>query len=174
MKRNADGASRYKAPPNENWALKDHLCIIYVIAPDMNGPSKIGVTSNVQKRLNLLQNGCWLPLKVYGIRAAFRRDADASSLLKSMASGARRVERLTHAALTECDVRLCGEWFDIDVPDALKAIEVAARTNDCAAVSLEDVAAVEFNDELAKANISQQNRIVRSLATIKTFTQLNG
>lgn len=123
--------------------LPDHLSVAYVMAPDENGPCKIGVTSNLELRLKTLQIGCWMPLSVYGVRIAFRRDTDFTSLAKSAEAGAYRIEGMCHKNLKECGAHLHGEWFDVTAQEALKAITVSADKKGIAALSVEDVLGID-------------------------------
>ena len=153
--------------------LEKHLSIVYVIAPDENGPCKIGITANLQERLHGLQPGCWLPLRAHAVRACFRRDLTIESLAKAMSSGARKVEEAVHRELTACDVRLCGEWFDISAGEAVQAIEVAAKKNECAAVSLSDLARIELPDTGVNGPAARvQMRLLKQLSNIGAFMNM--
>jgi hypothetical protein len=78
------------------------------------GPVKIGVAASVTSRARLIQTGNPYPVTIV---AAF------------MCSQSIRVERTAHKLLA--DSRLCGEWFNVDVERAVRAVQEAARKNYC-------------------------------------------
>lgn len=148
--------------------LPDHLSVVYVMAPCAEGPCKIGVSSNVEFRLAALQIGCWLPLAVYGVRIAFRRDMSFGTLARSAEAGAFRIEGVCHKNLKECDVHLHGEWFDISARDALKAIEVSARKISAAALSIEDVLGLEI-PEFDTSTRRAHEQVCASLVAVNKY-----
>ena len=80
---------------------------VYVITNDENNFVKIGVAKNVSRRLKQLQTGSWTNLSVR---------------YKSMVcSNAFSIEHAVHAKISED--RVMGEWYDIDVEEAIKLIE---------------------------------------------------
>lgn len=124
----------------------DHLTLLYVIAPDIDGPTKIGISANIKNRVEQLQIGCWLPLKVYGVRFATKRVFVNANCLEGVAKeSARALEAACHKNLRACDVGLNGEWFDITPKEALEAISVTGKKEGIAAVSLADAAGIEVS-----------------------------
>ena len=86
---------------------------LYIIGAVPNGPVKIGVSNNVEKRLLALQTGFHLTLSVI-------------KKWKVQAAGAYRIEKLSHIQLHEH--RLQGEWFSCSSKDAIKEIELILVT----------------------------------------------
>lgn len=80
---------------------------IYVIGP-ANGPYKVGITRNVQRRLEGLQTASPVDL-------ALHHTLEVEDSLV-----ARVAERSAHEALQKH--RLRGEWFDCPLSDVVKAI----------------------------------------------------
>lgn len=71
--------------------------ILYVIGQDA-GPFKVGVTSNVQRRMSSIQTGCPFPLKLM-----YSLETEAAELR----------EKEVHANLSP--FRTSGEWFDAPI-----------------------------------------------------------
>jgi len=82
---------------------------IYVISSEM-GPVKIGLSSDVQNGLKILQTGFPYKLSIY-----FHE--------RIMRSSAGFVEKKAHATLAK--KRLQGEWFDATVDNAISAVRDA-------------------------------------------------
>lgn len=147
----------------------NHLSLIYVVAPDEDGPTKIGLTRNIEVRLQTLQIGNWEKLHVFGGRLAFRRDFSlAYSLEHSSREGAERMEHLAHKKLRECDLNLSGEWFDVTVPEALQVLEKIAKNESIGLVSMEDVAGIDFH-AFDKWDMEAVTHIQHSLACVNQF-----
>jgi hypothetical protein len=80
---------------------------IYVIAASPDGPSKIGVANNTKKRLAQLQTGSDKLLTIFNEEIV-------------RATHTLALERLIHTQLGH--KRLKGEWFDINVEDAIAEV----------------------------------------------------
>src|SRR4051794_20111529 len=80
---------------------------IYVMRSSA-GPVKIGIASNVGKRLLSIKTGC-----PFEVQLAHKKEHETAS----------QVESLAHSLLSE--KRMNGEWFDCSVEDAVIAIEQA-------------------------------------------------
>lgn len=86
---------------------------IYVIAPDENGPVKVGISANPYSRLSALQIGSAAELKVF---AAFAVPSKEIALW---------FEGCFHD--TQRQRRIRGEWFDLSAPDAAIVIQLHVR-----------------------------------------------
>ena len=82
---------------------------VYVIGPESSGPFKIGIASDVARRLGALQIGSPVDLRVH---VTERHPSRAAAL-------AREAE--LHAKFAS--VRRRGEWFDIDLANLLAEID---------------------------------------------------
>lgn len=86
---------------------------VYVIGRPQ-GPVKIGMSIDPERRAKALQPGCPFPLRVLH-RVAFLSGKKAYE-----------VEQQTHEILDDCAT--VGEWFDVDADYALDSIRVVAST----------------------------------------------
>jgi hypothetical protein len=84
---------------------------VYLIGPD-DGPLKIGVATSLPKRLVSLQIGCWQTLSV---RHSVTVPADLAYTL----------ERTMHGRFKDRHLR--GEWFDIELEEAVRALDAIAQ-----------------------------------------------
>lgn len=152
--------------------MDDHGSVLYVIAPDENGPCKIGVTQNVGMRLSAIQIGCWMQLGVFAVRICFKRTGGhLTNLWSSMRFGADHVERQTHDALKDCEVHLRGEWFDVTVEEAVQAIQKAASQSEAAAITLEQLAATEMPEFSTTMEVHTRDSLVTSLLQANSFAR---
>lgn len=87
---------------------KQRGCSVYVVASEKCKPVKIGHTKNAAKRLGSIQTGS--PVKLF-----IHENTEMMSLPE-----AKAIEARVHEALK--DHRMNGEWFDVDVQDAVDAI----------------------------------------------------
>jgi len=83
----------------DDYSQELHLCYVYLIAESEDGPTKIGVSNNVKRRLYALQISNPRTLKCYGARP-FITTAEAFDF-----------EAALHDTFSEYHLR--GEWFDI-------------------------------------------------------------
>ena len=120
------------------FILGDHFSVVYIIAPDENGPVKIGRTVNIQERLAALQTGAWLPLRVFHFRLGIRMGIGSqyASMRRAMSSGAASLERLVHRKLDELGFRLIGEWFDLSVPEAIAVLDKCGSSGGVRSITL--------------------------------------
>lgn len=145
----------------------EHWPAIYVVAPDEGGPSKIGCTTDMSFRLEQLQSGCWLPLKCFDMKYAVKIGDNDEVIDYSLKRGAYGLENVVHQKLEELDVRLSGEWFDLCVQDASKAIKICARDAGYRCVSLADIAAFDMTGRADATMKDARNRMVASLASAR-------
>jgi hypothetical protein len=82
---------------------------IYVIGPDSGFPCKIGIAMDTAKRLASLQTAHWENLYLY----------EAFPMVNKGRS--YKIERIIHRRLKDHCIR--GEWFNLLVSDASKAIK---------------------------------------------------
>jgi len=78
---------------------------VYVIAESPNGPCKVGFAADVRGRLSGLQNGNPRPLAIFH---------------QERCEMYRTAERVAHSRLWAR--RMCGEWFDVPVSEAISAV----------------------------------------------------
>ena len=130
---------RYKLP----------YCSIYVVSPDGNWPCKVGISTNPYKRLISLQTSVWKPLKVIGCYWA------------KTVKEAREVEKQVHKRLSEDNVWLHGEWFDMRPKDAKEMIEFVSA-----------VEGLEINDTIDNEEVIQDLRAELSGAMNNDFQRL--
>lgn len=105
--------------------------IIYAITCDLDGPTKIGIASNLKKRLEILQNGSWQRLRVGYSGAFYKPTARGAALglgecFASSGPAAKALEAAAHQKLKSLGLHIRGEWFDIDAKDAGLLIEKMA------------------------------------------------
>ena len=81
--------------------------ILYILQNGNTDQYKIGVTNNLNKRLQQLQTGCPFELKVVKIWTHYNRKV------------IEKYERVLHRYFTKCGCRIRenGEWFILRVPD---------------------------------------------------------
>lgn len=145
----------------------EHWPAIYVVAPDEDGPSKIGCTTDMSFRLAQLQIGCWIPLKCFDLRYAVKLGEGHEIVDYSLKRGAYGLEKVVHEKLEEFDVRLQGEWFNLSVADAQKAIAICARDAGYRCVGLGDLAAFDMTGRADKDMKDIRNRMVASLVSAR-------
>jgi hypothetical protein len=81
--------------------------ILYILQNGNTDQYKIGITNNLNKRLQQLQTGCPFELKVIKIWTHYNRKV------------IEKYERVLHRYFTKCGCRIRenGEWFILRVPD---------------------------------------------------------
>lgn len=81
--------------------------ILYILQNGNTNQYKIGITNNLNKRLQQLQTGCPFELKVVKIWTHYNRKV------------IEKYERVLHKYFTKCGCRIRenGEWFTLRVPD---------------------------------------------------------
>lgn len=153
--------------------LPDHFAVVYVIASGPEGPSKIGFTSNLQERLAGLQTGCWMKLGVYHFRLCIFQSGGAGykTMRAALSAAARAVERKAHAALSEMDFALHGEWFDVSVDEAIQVIDKCCSLSGVRALKIEDLASVDPGSTGDQAMIAAQRSMMRSMASAMVYAQ---
>lgn len=151
--------------------LEDHLTVVYLIAPDSDGPTKIGVSGNLQVRISALQTGSWAPLSIYGFRVAIpeMKGGVYGSIGAAISAGAMMLEREAHEVLSEMGLRMCGEWFDISPRDAGEVLAKCGARRGVKAISLEQVAGAEIDAGWDPAVAKAQGKIVASMAAVSSY-----
>lgn len=150
--------------------LCDHPTVVYLLATSDVGPTKIGVTTNLQERVASIQIGCWHPLRIYSARLAILRQGFGrrAGLLAEFKEAAHAVEATTLSVAEDMGCRLMGEWLALSPQKALMIARHCAEGRGAGLFGLEDFAALD----IGWADPSMQrarSRIVRSLAQIATF-----
>jgi len=81
--------------------------ILYILQNGDTNQYKIGITNNLNRRLQQLQTGCPFELKVVKIWTHYNRKI------------VEKYERILHRYFTRCGckIRDNGEWFILRVPD---------------------------------------------------------
>lgn len=151
--------------------LADHFNGVYFIAPTDEGPTKIGITTNLQVRAAQLQTGAWLPLKIYGFRLAmFRAGAGRyRSVRDEFNAAACTVEAAAHSTLRDLGFGLCGEWFDVSPAEALLVVKKCAGVRGAALFGVEDLAGVDLAGRADVQMLRSRSRLVKGMAEINTF-----
>lgn len=145
--------------------------MIYAIAPDRDGPSKIGVTTDIMSRVRSLQTGCWLPLKVYDFRLSLPKNMGSMKFnLQHLAhQGATMAEKDAHSALRSCELGLTGEWFDVTPEEAMQVIDKCALAGDYRSFSLAQVAGAATSLRLDPEVHKAKNRLAGAMLKIKSM-----
>lgn len=94
--------------------VDDSGCI-YAIGWDEGGPIKIGKAKTMRARLDILQTGCPYQLRILHHSRLYQ-------------TGAVYIERKIHSMLA--DSKMCGEWFNVSLEEAIDAIESCSLAND--------------------------------------------
>jgi hypothetical protein len=123
------------------------------------------------QRIRSLQTGNWQQIKAYDFRIALPKNMSGMwfDLEKFADQGARLAEIEAHRLLTEFDLRLMGEWFDVSPKEAMAVIDKSANACDFRAVSLEQVAGAVADARLDPQVKAAQNRLVQIMAKIKAM-----
>lgn len=146
-----------------------HICVVYVIAPDVDGPSKIGFTTDIITRLTDIQTGSWIPLKVHDVRLILPKfyQTEEFHIMKQAQAGARMAERDAHAALWDCGLRLVGEWFDVTPSEAMQVVEKVGGLSNYRVISLEQIASVGTSHTLDPYNKRIHRMLIAALMAAK-------
>jgi len=156
----------------EPMMIGDHPAVVYCIGPTEDGPTKVGITTNISQRIISLQTGCWEPLRIFSVRVAvptggrWRRNSRAQSFL----DGARAARAACHEKLREFELGLVGEWFDVTAADAVATLEKCAKDADLLMASPAEVFGADVNtidDEVTE----EHAKLIKSLAEINIFLQ---
>ena len=102
---------------------------VYLIAPDLSGPTKVGISSCVASRVGQIQSGCWERLSVFSFSYFFKPHPGVPGAAKSfegLSYCAREIERGTHKVFKDFELDLTGEWADVSVDDAAATIRKVA------------------------------------------------
>lgn len=88
-------------------------CCVYLMAPFRKRPVKVGISNDPNARLCEIQISHWEPIFVH-----------RAWICESFGL-ARKVELAVHKMLDREELKLKGEWFDLTIADAAKAVEHA-------------------------------------------------
>ncbi len=162
--------------------LPDHMTGLYLIAPTPEGPTKIGVTQNLQDRVIQLQTGAWLPLKIYGFRFCLfesasgrrhgKRYARSGGAKADFGLAAYHVERVAHRKLRDLGFGLVGEWFDITPSEALDVCRKCAELRDARLFGIEDLASADLGVTADRSVERAHVRLLRELAQVNNFIRI--
>lgn len=86
-------------------------CSLYVVSTDGKWPCKVGISTHAYKRLVQLQTSVWKPLQI------------VHCYWTASVNEARTLEKAVHSRLTEDNVWLHGEWFNMRPKEAKEMIE---------------------------------------------------
>lgn len=152
----------YKPKPGKN----DHIPVVYVVGADKDGPVKIGRTSDILSRMDQLQIGCWMKLRVFDIRLALPKDMPVMrfNIREQANRGSIALERAAHEKLAEFDLRLVGEWFDVGAMDALAVMEKVADGANVRCINSEQLAGAKtdrgLDPEVARVHRSLLGEVI--------------
>lgn len=154
-----------------------HFSVVYVVAPGLDGPCKIGITQNITQRLRGIQSGCWERVVPYGFRFGLRKRGNVfdNNMPKNLEDGARQLERVVLSKVDDLGLSLYGEWTDLTPCEALEVIDKCGRISDVGSMSLDDLAGVEIDAGLDASMAAMQRRLVAASLEITGMIQnLNG
>jgi len=109
-----------ETPPEKHLWLVDWkkygkpFCSLYVIAPEGHWPSKIGISTRPEKRVQSLQTAHWKTLAV------------AQCFQCVGVKEARALEEKVHSVFREDGAYLMGEWFDKTASETVDVIKFSA------------------------------------------------
>jgi predicted GIY-YIG superfamily endonuclease len=89
---------------------------IYV-AGKINGPVKIGITTDVLRRMQQLKTGVPFPLQLLFVHPAGSKES------------ARKIEQRMHDCWSADGRKLSGEWFNVCAADALEILSIEIDCN---------------------------------------------
>lgn len=152
---------------------------VYVISPGESGPVKIGHASDLEGRLSSVQAGCWEKLSVFYAQHFYKNQKGSVSPGMMIAGAdvtARFLEKSSHKALKAEGSHLRGEWFDIDVYEAIHLIERLAGQS-----HLDPVCAEKMQEYVSlyggivhKGRETELGRMIRSMDFAKvSMSKLN-
>lgn len=114
-----------------NWpAYSLPYCSLYVIAPDGHWPSKVGISTRPEKRVQELQTAHWKALSV------------AQCFWTPNIRDARCLESKIHETLAGDGAYLLGEWFDKSAKETVDIIKFCAL-----------VVGVEINETVSEPEV---------------------
>ena len=151
--------------------LGDHVCGLYCVAPGADGPTKIGVTNNVQRRVAGMQTGYWAPLRVYGFRLVLPQGEinRYKSLQAAFKAGAFALERRVQIEMRRHDLALLGEWYDLTSSEAFDVIDKCGEMYDLKSVSISRLAGSETMFPADEKTQAVQKRLLKSLAEVSVY-----
>jgi T5orf172 domain len=163
-------AAREKVTGTE---LSVHYCMVYAIAASEDGPTKIGVSQNIQSRVAQLQIGSWEQLKPYGFRLALPKSGGTNkiSMAASLKEGAFALEKHAHKVLREMGLGLTREWFDVTPSEALAVLDKCGQIGHVSSLSLSLLAAAESNSGLDARMRHAHLKLLRALATVNVYVK---
>ena len=151
--------------------LDDHICGLYCIAPRADGPTKIGVTNNMQRRVAGMQTGYWAPLRVYGFRLVLPQGQSNKykSLQAAFKAGAFALEKRVQVEMRKHDLALLGEWYDLTSSEAFQVIDKCSEMYDLKSVSISRLAGSETMFPADEKTQAVQKRLLKSLAQVSVY-----
>lgn len=97
------------------FAARLRYCACYVAAPGTLSPSKIGIATDLSKRLSGIQTAHWQDIYLYWVMWFPGQPVAA------------RVEKRAMEALAAAGKKIRGEWFDVAPEVAIEYLRQAAR-----------------------------------------------
>ena len=151
--------------------LGDHICGLYCVAPGADGPTKIGVTNNVQRRVSQMQTGYWRPLRVYGFRLVLPQGEISryKNLQAAFKAGCFALEKRVQIEMRRHDLALLGEWYDLTSSEAFEVIDKCGEMYDLKSVSISRLAGSETMFPADERTQAVQNRLLKSLAEVSVY-----
>lgn len=151
--------------------LEDHLCGVYVIAPDPAGPCKIGISANLSDRIQGIQTGCWEPLSIHSFSLCLQKTGSVnfSGIKRSFNAGARSVEAKFHYEMRKMGFGLMGEWFDLSVKDSVDAVRKCAELAECWSLTAADVLSNMDSESTPFGTARAFKTIRRDLVNVAAF-----
>lgn len=104
---------------------------VYVLEYEGTGICKIGITSDLEIRMNALQGATWNKINIVDFVFAFLPVGTAKMPddFNTLKLSAYRLESLCHNQMKELDLHVRGEFFAIDAEDAKTVLVKVAEKN---------------------------------------------
>lgn len=157
-------------------SLGNHIPVAYVVAPGWDGPCKIGITNNVQRRLTALQTSSWEPLSIFGFRVGVWRDSTKAKVGGTHAAvydATRTLEAAAHKALTDCELHLSGEWFDVTADEAKQVLDKCGEIEGIVTLNVERITSGFLGGAAISETVSAQDQILRSILAPAAYVALH-
>lgn len=140
---------------------------IYIITTEDGFPCKVGVTNDLDQRVQQLQIGNWHKLRASWFSFVVGHDWRIRKLnfWAAFSNAAVDLEVITHRKLKELDLHLSGEWFGIGEDDCIKVINKVAEESGLRLVGIEVLTGLEHYVALPARQVRYLQAIVDAEAS---------
>lgn len=137
--------------------------VLYVVKSGPELPIKIGVTSNLEKRLEQLQVGNWNKLEAHWYSFVGReKGRTRRNFYNSLSRGALALERKVMRKMTELDLWVAGEWFDCDPDVAVSIIAKVAKMEGYEFFGAEVLESVKLYEKMPISHLQVVESMIRA------------